>query len=242
MNTHHFERSLEPLFTIAAFYKFVDLNNPALLQKELLQKCKNHNILGTIILSHEGINGTLAGGEQNIQLLLKEIMNYSMFSDLVIKFSKSNIQPFKKLKITIKKEIVTLRQPNISVTHKTGFFVEPENWNDLISDPNVLVIDTRNIYETEIGSFKNAVDPKTDTFTEFPEFIQKNCSSLKKKKIAMFCTGGIRCEKASSFLLSQGFENVYQLHGGILKYLEKIPPEKSLWQGECFIFDNRGVV
>lgn len=241
-------------FFIVSFYKFVEIKpikDLKALQADLRKATVSEEILGTILLAEEGINGTLSGNESNIRRFLDYLNKDLLFSNLETKFSSSDTAPFQKLKILIKKEIVTLGIPDLKPEVHTGVFIPPEQWNEVISDPECLVIDTRNEYETALGSFKNAIDPKTDSFVEFPQFIQRQLAEqntelqktiYKKRKIAMFCTGGIRCEKASSYLLSLGFENVVQLQGGILKYLEKIPKEESLWEGECFIFDSRGVV
>lgn len=232
---------IDPSYTIVSFYQFIELSELSKLKAELHQLCLQENILGTILLAGEGVNGTLAGLDKNIHAFLDFLSQNTVFKHLDCKMSKSKVKPFQKLKIKIKKEIITFNIPSLKPHALTGHFVSPDKWNELIQDPDVVVIDTRNLYETECGTFKNAVIPNTKRFTEFPKFIQDSALS-KKKKIAMFCTGGIRCEKASSYLISEGFEHVYQLQGGILKYLEQVAPENSLWQGECFIFDNRGIV
>lgn len=228
-----------------ALYKFVHLQNYQSLQAPLLAQCIANNIKGTFLLAEEGINGTIAGFPEDIHQILNYLRSDAIFegcfADLEHKESFADKHPFYRMKVRLKKEIVTLGVPGVSPTKKVGTYVRPENWNALISDPDVILIDTRNGYEVDIGTFKNAVDPKTTTFREFPEFVQK-LDPAKNKKIAMFCTGGIRCEKASSFMLSEGFEEVYHLQGGILKYLETIPKEESLWEGECFVFDQRVAV
>jgi UPF0176 protein len=226
-------------FTVVAFYKFTQLTNPSELQTTLKEVCKAHAILGTLLVAPEGLNGTVAGTEEDIKALVNFFNAHPLLRGLACKYSVSEIKPFEKLKVYLKKEIVALHRPDINPYHKTGEFVSPEDWNSLISDPEVFVIDTRNTYETELGTFKGAVDPKTEHFRDFPNYVKSALDPQKHKKIAMFCTGGIRCEKASAYLLEQGFENVYQLNGGILKYLEQIPPENSLWEGKCFIFDER---
>lgn len=224
---------------IIAFYKFIELTEPENLQVQLKKFCKPLEILGTILLAQEGINGTIAGTKENIQTFIDFIRLDARFSDLEFKFSTSDFMPFQKLKVALKKEIVALHAEGLNPAKQTGVKVSPENWNALISNPEVLVIDTRNTYELDLGTFKGAVNPNTRYFRHFKEYVKNNLDPNQHKKIAMFCTGGIRCEKASSYLLKEGFETVYQLQGGILKYLEKIDAEESLWQGECFIFDDR---
>lgn len=227
---------------VAALYKFVKLADYRELRNQLFDLCQKNDIRGTLLLAPEGLNGTVAGTREAINHLQNFLKNEGHFDGLEYKESYVDYYPFYRLKVRLKKEIVTLGLPHVDVEKRTGTFVEPEAWNDLISDPEVLLIDTRNVYETKIGTFKNAIDPETETFREFPEFVGHLLKRKKKQRIAMFCTGGIRCEKASSYLLDQGFEEVYQLKGGILKYLETIPTEESLWQGECFVFDNRVAV
>jgi UPF0176 protein len=203
----------------------------------------SHDIKGTVLLANEGINGTVAGPEKSILELLEHLKNDSLFEgnfkNLSHKESWSDKHPFYRMKVKLKKEIVTLGVPGISPTKVVGKYVKPQDWNAIISDPEVVLIDTRNDYEYAIGSFKNAINPETQTFREFPEFIKTHFDPKKHKKVAMFCTGGIRCEKASSFMMSEGFDEVYHLEGGILKYLEEVNPQESLWQGECFVFDQR---
>ncbi|MFN5066639.1 MAG: rhodanese-related sulfurtransferase [Aphanizomenon sp.] len=227
------------LTVVATLYKFINLPDCNELQTTLLSYCQSQRIKGTILLAKEGINGTIAGSRQQIDSFLTFIRNDSRFADLEYKESYTEIPPFERLKIRLKPEIVTLGLPEVDPNEKVGTYVEPKNWNDLISNPEVIVIDTRNDYEISIGTFKGAENPQTQTFRDFPEYVKQNLDSHKHKKVAMFCTGGIRCEKASSYLISQGFQEVYHLKGGILKYLEEIPPEESLWEGECFIFDQR---
>ncbi len=233
-------------YLTAALYHFVSLPDFKDLQAPLLEFCKSQKIKGTLLLAEEGINGTIAGLPENIRNVLAYLRTNPIFkdrlADLEHKESWSDKHPFYRMKVKLKKEIVTLGVPGVSPTNKVGTYVKPENWNDLISDPDVVLIDTRNDYEVDIGTFKGARDPKTATFRQFPEFVKENYDKNKHKKVAMFCTGGIRCEKASSYMLDQGFDEVYHLEGGILKYLETVPQEQSLWEGECFVFDQRVAV
>jgi len=233
-------------YLTAALYKFVSLPDFRDLQAPVLEACKTHHIKGTLLLAEEGINGTIAGHADDIHNILDYLRTDSLFkgrfADLEHKESYADEHPFYRMKVKLKKEIVTLGVPGVSPTKKVGTYVKPEDWNALISDPDVVLIDTRNDYEVDIGTFKGAIDPKTTTFREFPEYVAQHFDKTKHKKVAMFCTGGIRCEKASSYMLDQGFDEVYHLQGGILKYLETIPEAESLWQGECFVFDQRVAV
>lgn len=231
--------SREPTVIIATFYKFVRVLDTQALRDELYDKCKRAGIKGTIIIAKEGINGTVAGSRKAIDSLLACFRGDERFRDMEHKESLASHIPFHRLKIKSKQEIVTMGQPDIDPRLKVGTHVNSRMWNELVNDPDVLVIDTRNDYECTVGTFKNAVSPNTRSFREFPDYVKKNLDPDKNKKIAMFCTGGIRCEKATSYLLSQGFDEVYHLKGGILKYLEEISPENNLWQGECFVFDGR---
>ncbi|MFT3729841.1 MAG: rhodanese-related sulfurtransferase [Hyphomicrobium sp.] len=224
---------------VAAFYKFVSIDDSGALQARLRDRCAALGIKGTILIASEGINGTLSGASAALDALLFDIRADDRFSDLTVKLSEAAEHPFQRLKIKIKREIVTFGVPEAEPVVAMGELVEPEDWNALIADPEVLVIDTRNDYEVEIGTFERAHNPHTRAFNEFPAYVRQTLANDRSRKIAMFCTGGIRCEKASAFLLKEGFENVYQLHGGILRYLERIAPEDSLWRGECFIFDER---
>ncbi|MBY0501999.1 MAG: rhodanese-related sulfurtransferase [Alphaproteobacteria bacterium] len=226
-------------FVVAALYQFSSLSDVKELRSFLINLCNQQGIKGTLLLAKEGINGTVAGSRQAIDIL--ESFLRSRFDALEYKESITNQMPFHRLKVRLKKEIVTLGVPEVNPCERVGTYVDPQDWNRLISDPDVLVLDTRNAYEVEIGTFRNAINPKTRTFTEFPEFV-KHIDKKKHRRIAMFCTGGIRCEKASSYMISQGFEEVYHLKGGILKYLETTGPESSLWDGECFVFDGRVAV
>ena len=226
---------------VAALYKFVEIDDLLSLQSDLHEICEKNNIMGTILIANEGINGTISGKTNEINQTISLLKSDKRFTNIEIKYSSTDKQPFHRMKVRLKKEIVTIGLPEINPNKKVGTYVKPEDWNDLISDPNVVVIDTRNKYETKIGSFQNALDPETSSFREFPDWVKKFKSSKENanKKIAMFCTGGIRCEKASSLMKEEGFEDVYHLQGGILKYLEIIDKENSLWNGECFVFDQR---
>jgi len=227
-------------WSVIALYKFTPVANPHALQAALKDICAQAGICGTLIVAPEGINGTVAAPDRPaLDNLIAFLHDRLDFAGAEVKFSTAADQPFKRLKIKCKPEIVTLRQPQADPTRLCGTYVEAAAWNDLIQQDNVIVLDTRNGYETEIGAFENALIPNTRHFVHFPEFVEKNRDALKGKTIAMYCTGGIRCEKASSYMLAQGFDRVYHLKGGILKYLEEIPPEQSLWRGTCFVFDER---
>ena len=222
-----------------AFYKFVHFPNYTSFQSKILNFCVERNIKGTILLAEEGINVAAAGTKKNIYELLNFLKTDNRFSDITHKESYSEEIPFHRMRVKLKKEIVSLGRPNINLSNRSGIRVDPKNWNILLADPDVVLVDARNDYEYQIGTFKNAISPKTTNFREFPAFIKEKLNTKKNKKIAIFCTGGIRCEKASSYMLSKGFENVYQLNGGILKYMDDIETDKSLWEGECFVFDSR---
>lgn len=224
---------------VAALYKFVSLPDFHELREPLLDHCLAQNIRGTLLLAEEGINGTVAGSREAIDSLLAYLKADPRLADLSHKESFDSSQPFYRMKVKLKKEIVTMGIDGIDPNEVVGTYVKPKDWNALISDPDVVLIDTRNDYEVEIGTFKGAVDPKTESFRQFPEYVRQNYNPAKHKKVAMFCTGGIRCEKASAFMKREGFEEVYHLEGGILKYLEEVDQPDSLWQGECFVFDNR---
>jgi UPF0176 protein len=228
--------------TIAAFYRFHTLENPAILRETLLEKLKALSVKGTILVANEGVNGTIAASSENIDAALAAIQQICNLPALDCKFSTAPQSPFLRLKVKLKKEIVTIGDVSADPNKKVGTYVKPKDWNALISDPDVLLVDTRNAYEFRIGTFNNAIDPQTESFGQFPQWARQQLKHQKKTKIAMFCTGGIRCEKASSFLLHEGFEEVYHLQGGILKYLEEIPPEQSQWRGACYVFDDRVAV
>jgi len=227
---------------VCALYKFVALADFGELRQPLLNVMLQQKVRGTLLLAHEGINGTIAGSRQGIDTVLAWLRDDPRLFDLDSKESTTDTPPFLRSKVKLKKEIVTMGVENIDPQRSAGTYIEPEDWNQLISDPDVLLIDTRNDYEVTVGTFKNAQNPHTETFREFPDYVDQHLDKNKHKKVAMFCTGGIRCEKSTAYLKTQGFEEVLHLKGGILNYLEKIPPEKSLWQGECFVFDDRVTV
>lgn len=244
-------------YLTAAFYKFVELSNFAEMKAPLLAFCESQDVKGTILLANEGINSTIAGPEAGVRAVLAYLRGDELFwprlAALEHKESWSDKPPFYRMKVKLKREIVTMGVPTVNPNETVGKYVKPQDWNALISDPEVLVIDTRNTYEVDIGTFKGAVDPRLKSFSQFPEWLMqqpqiaeseaKKAGDIDKKtKVAMFCTGGIRCEKSTAFLKAQGFDEVYHLEGGILKYLETVPPEQSLWEGECFVFDERVTV
>ena len=228
---------------IASFYKFIDWSDFQEKKPVLEKICRQNNIVGTILLAPEGINGTISGSQEEILTTIEELKKDSRLSDLESKFAEALGETFKRMKVKLKKEIVSMGKENVNPGQITGTHVSEEEWNQIIQDPNTLIVDTRNEYEHAIGSFEGSVNPKTNSFRQFPKWVEKQLKPLmekqNKKKVAMFCTGGIRCEKASSYLLQEGYEEVFQLQGGILKYLENIEPKNSLWEGECFVFDER---
>ncbi len=227
------------MFRIAALYHFTRFSDPAALKPGLEQACLDHHVRGTLLLAREGINGTIAGPDAGITAVLSHIRALPGCAALEVKQSRSDTPPFAHLKVRLKKEIVTMGRPDVDPLASVGHYVAPEDWNDLIRAPDVAVIDTRNDYEVAIGSFEGAIDPQTVRFRDFPAWWQANRDRFHNKRIAMFCTGGIRCEKSTSYLLGQGVGEVYHLRGGILKYLEEMPEDDSAWQGECFVFDSR---
>ena len=226
---------------VATLYKFFKVDDLVALQDQLYAICNKNNVMGTILIANEGVNGTISAKPREIEKTLISIQKDDRFSEIEIKYSSTNKQPFHKMRVRLKKEIVTIGLPEINPNKTVGTYVKPEEWNDIISDPDVILIDTRNKFEIKIGSFKNALDPRTTSFRDFPEWVKKfkQDKTNTNKKIAMYCTGGIRCEKASSLMKEEGFNEVYHLQGGILKYLEQVEKEKSLWEGECFVFDDR---
>jgi UPF0176 protein len=227
---------------VAALYKFVALPDYRELREPLLDACLNAGVKGTLLLATEGINGTIAGSRLAIDEVLAYLKSDARFNDIDHKESLDSELPFYRMKVKLKKEIVTMGREGIDPKILVGHYVEPQDWNALISDPEVTVIDTRNHYECDIGSFEGAINPQTTTFKEMPAFVDEQLDPAEHKKVAMFCTGGIRCEKSTAYLLEQGFDEVYHLKGGVLKYLEEVPKEQSLWRGECFVFDNRVAV
>ena len=226
---------------VATLYKFFKVDDLVALQNQLYAICNKNNVMGTILIANEGVNGTISAKPKEIEETLISIQKDDRFSEIEVKYSSANKQPFHKMRVRLKKEIVTIGLPEINPNKTVGTYVKPEEWNDIISDPDVILIDTRNKFEIKIGSFKNALDPRTTSFRDFPEWVKKFKQDKENtnKKIAMYCTGGIRCEKASSLMKEDGFNEVYHLQGGILKYLEQVEKEKSLWEGECFVFDDR---
>jgi UPF0176 protein len=229
-------------FSVAAFYKFSKQPNFRSLQRPVLDALNALHVKGNVLLAAEGINGTIAASEHSIHKALEALRNMTDVQDLDVKLSQTKQMPFKRMKVRLKREIVTIGDVSADPTENVGTYVEPEDWNTLISNPDVVVIDTRNAYEVQVGTFEGAVDPQTDQFSDFPSFVREKLQGHKDKTIAMFCTGGIRCEKASSFMINEGFKSVFHLKGGILKYLETVPRSNSLWNGECFVFDERVAV
>ena len=228
---------------IISFYKFVTILDLEKLKIQIENICLMFETKGTILIAPEGINGTIEGSKDNIEKFLETLKNNKSFSDIIPKYSYSSKDSFNRMKVRLKKEIVTIGNTEVNPNKYIGKYIEPNDWNELISDPNTILIDTRNAYEVAIGTFKGAINPKTKSFRDLPNWIKNNLENVdddyKNKKIAMFCTGGIRCEKSTSYLVQKGFTNVSHLKGGILKYLENIPKKKSLWNGECFVFDQR---
>jgi UPF0176 protein len=228
---------------VAAFYQFAPLPDFRELREPLRAICADLKLRGSVLLAHEGINGTLAGAGDAIAVLVEELQRGGLFDgrldNLELKFSAAQVMPFRRLKIRLKKEIVTLGEASVDPARQVGIYVEPADWNDLIAAPDMLVIDTRNAFEVAMGTFKGAIDPGIGSFGQFREFAVRHLDPAKHRKVAMFCTGGIRCEKASAYLLSRGFGEVYHLKGGILSYLERVPETESRWRGECFVFDDR---
>ncbi|WP_347986392.1 rhodanese-related sulfurtransferase [Methylomonas sp. AM2-LC] len=227
---------------VCALYKFVSLENFYALRQPLFDLMETHQVRGTLLLAEEGINGTIAGSRQGIDAVLDWLRNDPRLQDLDCKESLTDKTPFNRPKVKLKKEIVTMGVENIDPKRVVGTYVDPKDWNQLIQDPEVIVVDTRNDYEIKVGSFKHAINPHLQSFREFPQYAKDHLDNNKHKKIAMFCTGGIRCEKSTAYLKEQGFEEVYHLKGGILKYLEEVPEQETLWEGECFVFDERVTV
>lgn len=227
---------------VCALYKFAILEDYKALREPLLNLMLSRKVKGTLLLAHEGINGTIAGDRSAIDAVLAHLFSDDRLSGMSYKESYHQNNPFHRTKVKLKKEIVTMGVEDIDPKEIVGTYIKPKDWNQLISDPEVLLVDTRNDYEVHIGTFKDAINPKTETFREFPQYVKDNLDPQKHKKVAMFCTGGIRCEKSTAYLKQQGFDEVFHLEGGILKYLEEVPQDESLWEGECFVFDNRVAV
>ena len=228
---------------VAAFYRFVDVDDPTQLRDELKALCDEQGLVGTVLVATEGVNGTLAGSAPGLQTVLGWIeQRLTLSPPLDARWSESSEPPFRHMRVKVKREIVTLGRPDIRPDRKTGKHVDVDTWNTLLRDPETLVIDTRNRYEYEVGTFRNAVDPGTDSFRDFPAYAQALADEPRDRPLAMFCTGGIRCEKATALMLELGFTEVYHLQGGILRYLEEVDDEQNLWDGECFVFDTRVAV
>lgn len=231
---------------IAALYRFTPFSDPAATRAPLLAACLDHGIRGTLLLAHEGINGTIAGSDDGIKAIIAHIRALPGCDDLECKLSRAEEMPFNRMKVRLKREIVTMGQPDIDPIDGVGHYVSPADWNALIADPDTILIDTRNDYEVAVGTFKGSIDPDIHSFREFPDWFRALRATFeavgRTPKIAMFCTGGIRCEKSTAFAISEGVKEVYHLKGGILKYLEEVPEANSLWNGECFVFDQRVTV
>lgn len=240
------------VYKVAAMYRFLDISDIEGLRTQIYSFAEVHapSLCGTLLLAPEGINGTIAAYPGELDAVIQHLDTLFGVRSAAeageaaceLKFSGASQQPFNRFKVRPKKELITLRKPEAKPHETVGTYVRPEDWNDLITDPDVLLVDTRNDYETKVGTFKGAVDPDIEIFTEFPKWVEKTLDKAQHKKVAMFCTGGIRCEKASSYMLAQGFENVYHLKGGILDYLETVPADQSTWEGDCFVFDQRVAV
>jgi UPF0176 protein len=228
--------------TVAALYRFARFPDPAVIRTPLLALCDAEGIKGTLLLAREGINGTIAGSEAGIAAVIAHIRTLPDCAEIVVKYSHATTMPFHRLKVRLKREIVTMGEPAIDPLAGVGHYVKPADWNALIDDPDTIVIDTRNAYEVKVGTFARAIDPATESFRDFPAWVREHRAELEGKKVAMFCTGGIRCEKSTAFLKAEGLSEVFHLEGGILKYLEEVPQAESRWRGECFVFDERVAV
>jgi UPF0176 protein len=226
---------------VAALYKFTKIDDIDAVQARLKSRCKELEIYGSLLIACEGMNGTICAPDNSaMDAIINDIIGAVGAKDLELKYSTATLRPFRRMKVRLKKEIVTLKQSHVDPTQQKGTYLTPREWHQMMLDnPDMPIIDTRNDYETAIGTFRGALDPKTKEFHEFPDFVQKTLKPEHNKKVAMFCTGGIRCEKASSYMLAEGFDEVYHLKGGILQYLEDIPEAESLWDGECYVFDHR---
>ena len=234
-----------PTITVAALYQFADFSDREMIAAALRKVCDDNQIKGTLLIAHEGINGTIAGDHDSVEAVVEHIRALPGCADIEVKYSSAGTPPFQRMKVRLKNEIVTMGVGGIDPVGGVGKHLDPQEWNTLLAEPGTIVIDTRNDYEIAIGSFKDAIDPQTRSFREFPNWFDQFSEDLdpdNPPKIAMFCTGGIRCEKATAYVKSKGFEEVYHLQGGVLKYLEEMPEEKSLWDGECYVFDERVAV
>lgn len=227
---------------IASFYKFIPLADFETMREPILEKMRESGIKGTIILAHEGVNGGFAGTREQMDVFYQFMNSDLRFDTLKFKETFDDQNPFEKAKVKLRKEIVTMGVKDVDPAQNPGTYLDPEQWHALIQDPEVILIDTRNDYEYELGTFKNAINPDIENFREFPEYVEQHLSDKKDKKIAMFCTGGIRCEKTTAYMKEQGFQHVYQLHDGILNYIQATPEADSLWEGKCFVFDDRVAV
>lgn len=228
---------------VAAFYRFLDITDPNMFRDGLQAECERRGLLGTVLVAHEGFNGTLAGKRPAIAEVFGWIRaQLDLDEPLDARWTEADDAPFRRMRVRVKKEIVTLGRPDISPHRNSGTYVEPKDWNALIDDPDVVVVDTRNHYEIDVGTFPRAIDPGTDSFRQFPAFAERLAETAQGKRLAMFCTGGIRCEKATALMRELGFDEVYHLRGGILNYLEQVPADDNRWAGECFVFDTRVAV
>lgn len=231
-----------PPIIVAALYRFARFPDPAAIRAPLLALCEAQAIKGTLLLAREGVNGTIAGSEAGIAAVIAHIRTLPDCAEIVVKYSHAETMPFHRLKVRLKREIVTMGEPDIDPLAGVGHYVKPADWNALIDDPDTVVIDTRNAYEVKVGTFARAIDPATESFRDFPAWVREHRAELEGKKVAMFCTGGIRCEKSTAFLKAEGLDDVFHLEGGILKYLEEVSETESRWRGECFVFDERVAV
>lgn len=241
LNFSHKENHTDSI-AVLSFYSFVNISEPENLLPKILLTAKRKYIKGTVIIAKEGFNGSVSGEEENLYLLVEELRNLTSSNDISIKVNYCSVQPFSKIKIKLKNEIVSMKSGEIDVENLKGTYIETNMWDDFIQRSDVVVIDTRNSYEVKVGSFKKAIDPHTETFREFPQWAKDNAELFKDKKIAMFCTGGIRCEKSTAYMKTLGYNEVYHLKGGILQYLEDTKNENGTWRGDCFVFDDRGAV
>lgn len=243
IDSDNYSQSEDNMIAVLSFYSFTNIENPEILQPQILLVAKKKYIYGTILISSEGFNGSISGKEENLNVLIDEIKKLTNPKDINIKVNYCKSQPFSRIKVKLKKEIVALKySDSLNIEEQKGEYIETDDWDDFISRDDVITIDTRNDYEVKIGTFKNSVNPNTETFRQLPDWTKKNMDKFKDKKVAMFCTGGIRCEKSTALLNDLGVDQVYHLRGGILQYLEDTKNKNGLWKGECFVFDDRGAV